>query len=77
MDGFLDFQADGAAQYQARSQAEAGDRRSPLHNIEDIHTIEMGGGQVLFREVRGSRFDVRSWRAKGTRFTVQGENHCM
>jgi hypothetical protein len=47
MDGFLDFQADGAAQYQARSQATAsGDKEAESRNIGDIHTTTRGRGQA-------------------------------
>jgi hypothetical protein len=47
MDGCLDFQADGAAQYQARSQATADDRRSRSIDIDDSLITIGGGGQVI------------------------------
>jgi hypothetical protein len=60
MDGWLDFQADGAAQRQARSQATAGDRRTRSIDIGDIHTTTWERGQAILGKVRSSKFDVRS-----------------
>jgi len=63
MDGGLDFQADGAAHHQARSQAEAGDKKPRSRNMR--YFIAQSGGKVKdkreFANVRRSTFDVRSW----------------
>jgi len=65
MDGWLDFQADGAAQRQARSQAAAGDKRTRSHDIGDIHNINLGGGQVQQNSViSDTQFVIRKKEGK-------------
>jgi hypothetical protein len=66
MDGWLDFQADGAAQRQARSQTAAGDRRTRSGDIGDIHTTTRGKGQWVRDESnqRCQMIDSSGWQEK-------------
>jgi hypothetical protein len=54
MDGELDFQADGAAHHQARSQAEASGRKPVSMFIRTIHITIRGASQET-QESRDSR----------------------
>jgi hypothetical protein len=60
MDGWIDFQADGAAHHQMRCQRVAGDEReTDSYNIGFIFIIELDNGQASLNEAYSQFFFLK------------------
>jgi hypothetical protein len=59
MDGWMDFQADGAAHQQPKCRTKADNRRSRSIYIGNIHTINREERQAVHESVYGIRLTAR------------------